>query len=442
MAQPIYDEGFVVKPSSGGAGAGPRWKLFAAGDYGPSSGGNAREGSGESPRSLSGGLADRINKADLAIVNLEAPLRLDDKGIKKVGPSLGTDESALSIMKEAGFSAVGLANNHFMDNGYDSALATQNYCRHLEMETCGFGDNIYEALKPAFFNFLDIRVGVLSLCEMEFGVADTGNPGTAWVSDPLVESVVASTKKEVDVLVVLAHGGIERVPLPPANRKTQLRNIVNWGADIVVGHHPHVPQGWEEYGGGYIFYSLGNFFLDYGKGRKYPKTDWGIALEVEFVSNEIDKICLLPVERANGSVDFMKRESSYAAGWRNYLLRCSEVVSDDSLFYRYWNILAVDLIERKYEPYFSAVFHCPVSERRSRRIRWHLRNLAKELVHLVRNGNRDVKTMDDLVMLNLIRNESARNAIVTGLEERSRGLKKESPAIDEDLRTLMEWTGP
>jgi hypothetical protein len=50
--------------------------------------------------------------------------------------------------------------------------------------------------------------------------------------------------------------------------------------------------------------------------------------------------------------------------------------------------------------------------------------------------------MDDLVMLNLIRNESARNAIVTGLEERSRGLKKESPAIDEDLRTLMEWTGP
>ncbi len=442
MPQSDYDEGFVVIPSSGGAKPGQRWKLFAAGDYGPSSGGNIQESRGKSPNILSSGLVDRINKADLAIVNLEAPLKSEGNGLKKVGPTLGSDERALSIMKEAGFSVVGLANNHFMDNGYDSALATQNYCRHLGMETCGFGDNIQDALKPAFFDIPKIKVGVLSLCEMEFGVADTGNPGTAWVSDPLVESVVVNTKKEVDVLIVLAHGGIERVPLPPASRKIQLRNIVNWGADIVVGHHPHVPQGWEEYEGGYIFYSLGNFFLDYGKGRKYPKTDWGIALEMEFVNNEIDKISLLPVERVSGSVDFMKKESPLAPGWREYLLRCSEVVSDDSLFDRYWNELAVELLEGKYESYFSAIFHCPVNEKISRRILWHLKNLVKESIHLVREGNREVRTMDDLVMLNLIRNESARSAIVTGLEGRSGGLKKESPPIDEDLRMLMEWTGP
>jgi poly-gamma-glutamate synthesis protein (capsule biosynthesis protein) len=217
---------------------------------------------------------------------------------------------------------------------------------------------------------------------------------------------------------------------------------VNHGADIVVGHHPHVPQGWEKYEGGYIFYSLGNFFLDYGEGGKYPKTDWGITLEVEFVNNEVDGICILPIERMNGSVDFMKRESALAAGWRKYLSRCSEVVSDDLLFRRYWNELAVELIKKKYEPYFSAAFFCPVNEKLSRRILWHLKNLVKESGRLVRYGNGEMRTMDDLVMLNLIRNESARGAIVTGLKERSGGLGKENSSPGEDLRGLMEWTGP
>ncbi len=186
-------------------------------------------------------LLRRIRAADLAVVNLESATG-GDKAILKDGPNLLGPSGSAAALKRAGFHLATLANNHVYDYGETGLLETLSHCREAGLEVCGAGRNLEEAMRPWVWEQNGQRIGILNLCDLEEGAADWEKAGTASIHHPHMRDFVREARSSVDVLVLVVHGGREYVPVPPP----YWRNAVlaaGREADLVVGHHPHVPQG-------------------------------------------------------------------------------------------------------------------------------------------------------------------------------------------------------
>lgn len=86
--------------------------------------------------------------------------------------------------------------------------------------------------------------------------------GCAYLDDLKINHIIHEKKEELDYLFILPHAGIEYKDAPIPELIAKYRDYIEWGADAVIASHPHCPQGWEEYKGKPIFYSLGNFFFN------------------------------------------------------------------------------------------------------------------------------------------------------------------------------------
>lgn len=215
------------------------------------------------PADLYGGLVGRIAAADLAIVNLECVLG-GESPVPKDGPNLKGDPDSARALKTAGFDLATLANNHMMDYGSEGLQATLNACHAAGLATVGAGRNENEALEPAYCEVQGLRVGVLNLSDREDGEAGNNTPGVADGFSYAVDQAVQTMRDHSDFCVVIAHGGKEYVPVPSRYWYEQLLRYGLSGADMVVAHHPHVPQGmtWLNAPGRNpvpIIFSTGNF---------------------------------------------------------------------------------------------------------------------------------------------------------------------------------------
>ncbi|MDI6867741.1 CapA family protein [Methanoculleus sp.] len=293
-------------------------------------------------------LVSLIKSADFALVNLEAPTTLSPTKILKSGPSLRMEPSVLPIIKRIGFNGFTLANNHVMDFGEEGLIDTISGARDLGLFTCGAGLNIHDAIQPIVIQRPDgLRIAVFSFCEMEFGVSDESIPGSAWISHPSVLLEVKKYTKTVDCIIVVAHGGLEYTPLPPPERQVQLRQFIDAGADVVVGHHPHVPQGCEKYNGGYIFYSTGNFIFDSRDGLRRPETEWGYMVQLQFDSKGIIGVGLFLTDNEEDTVRLIKDPSQLMAK-NAYLSELSGITQDQDRYKEYWQELAIRLYYSRY----------------------------------------------------------------------------------------------
>lgn len=177
---------------------------------------------------------------DLTIVNFEGTLT--DGGIRenKTYAFKGSPEYT-RVLTEGGVEAVTLANNHSSDYGEVSSNDTK---MHLE----NAGIVWFENLSPAIVEINDIKIGLIGLYDLD---------GSA-------ESVLQKTMEKVkndgaELVVVEVHWGIEKENYPTSRQIALAHTAIDLGADMVMGHHPHVLQGVEEYKGKMIVYSLGNF---------------------------------------------------------------------------------------------------------------------------------------------------------------------------------------
>ena len=119
-----------------------------------------------------------------------------------------------------------------------------------------------------------IKIGFLALCFAAYtgvfdNVTNREGLGCAYINDLKVNHVIMEAKQQVDYLFVLPHDGIEYIEIPMPETIARYRDFIDWGADAVIGTHPHCPQGWEEYKGKPIFYSLGNFLFNSKEGYEY-----------------------------------------------------------------------------------------------------------------------------------------------------------------------------
>lgn len=229
-----------------------------------------------------------IQKADIAFANLEGPI--SDKGEEKGSIySFRMDPAAAAALKGVGFDALSLANNHMGDWGREAFEDTMRRLRRADIVYSGAGWNAAEAHHAATIEKNGVAIGYLAFSDVgpDWMEAEEAYSGIALASVESVKKAVTEAKKLNDIVVTSFHFGDEYQKEPSERQRALARAAIDAGAKIVIGHHPHVIQPIEEYHGGVIAYSLGNFVFDQPFSED---TMEGMMLEVELEGDEIHAI--------------------------------------------------------------------------------------------------------------------------------------------------------
>ncbi len=227
----------------------------------------------------------QIKDADIAFANLEGPVSDQGTDLNNLY-SFRMDPKVLDALKDAGFDALSVANNHIGDWGRSAFADSIARLKEKDLLPIGGDINYAEATKPKIIEKNGLKIGYIGFTDvgpdnMEAGNPPAGGPGILLASDPNFESIVQKASEQVDALVVSFHFGEEYKDT--TERQKQLAHLaIDSGAKIVVGTHPHVAQGVEEYEGGLIMYSLGNFIFDQAFSKD---TMQGLMVEVKIDKN-------------------------------------------------------------------------------------------------------------------------------------------------------------
>lgn len=215
-------------------------------------------------------LSNLIKSSDCSIVNFEVPLNPGVQMKNQYRERFFQNDDAPEFLKDLGFSHFSLANNHAFDWEDAGYMKTKS-----ALGENAFGAGTYdEAYKVKIVEKKGIKIGFLALSFAAYkGVFNDSYEhsglGCAYINDLKVNHVIIESKKHVDYLFILPHDGIEYIDVPLPETIARYRDFIDYGADGVFASHPHCPQGWEEYKGKPIFYSLGNLFFN-----SKPTTDF------------------------------------------------------------------------------------------------------------------------------------------------------------------------
>ena len=239
-------------------------------------------------------VAPFIQSADLAFANLESPI--GDRG--HFINMFQAPPEAIHGLTSAGFDVMSLANNHTLDYHIEGMLETMRLLEVNGIDHVGAGRNIKEARAPLIKEVAGVKVGFLSYTEMWFvharepisWQATQDEPGVAPAKLDYIVEDVTNLRELVDVVIVTVHWGKEYIHEPTLEQHKLARAAVDAGADLVLGHHPHVLQGIEFYNGGVIAYSLGNFVFDLNR----PKTWETMLLEFTLAPTGVLDLKIIP----------------------------------------------------------------------------------------------------------------------------------------------------
>jgi poly-gamma-glutamate capsule biosynthesis protein CapA/YwtB (metallophosphatase superfamily) len=215
------------------------------------------------------GVRDRLRAADLAIGNLESILlergpRADTTNSPVFA---GPQRESLPLLLDAGFDAVGTANNHAWDFGYAGLIENLRWLDSAGLPHAGTGPTVADAWRPVILRRNGWTVALFSITAM-FNYPDLTVIGhaaeccVAWLDTTVAAAAFRHARDSLgaDVVIAYVHQGlVEYRGVPDDASVIFMRALARRGADAVIGHHPHVPQGVEWMGNVPIVYSLGNF---------------------------------------------------------------------------------------------------------------------------------------------------------------------------------------
>ena len=256
-------------------------------------------------------IAEDLKKADLLFGNLEGVI--SDKGYN-VGSkySFRAEPDAINGLVFAGFDIVSLANNHALDYTREALEDCFLKLKEAGIDYVGAGLDEEEAFSPIIKEINNIKVGFLAYTNLGpiTWKATKINSGIAWTDKESIEQIkkdVESAKKEVDILAVSLHAGKEYSLEPDEFQDFFAKAVIDAGADLVIGHHPHVVQPIEKYPSassgqapsassgqaGWIFYSLGNFIFDQDFSEETMRSQ---MIKVLIKNGEIEKVTPIDVK--------------------------------------------------------------------------------------------------------------------------------------------------
>jgi poly-gamma-glutamate synthesis protein (capsule biosynthesis protein) len=202
---------------------------------------------------------------DYTVANLETPVTKRGTPVANKQYVYKSPPEAIPAMKTAGVDLVNLANNHSMDQGAQGLLDTFNALDQNGIAYIGAGPDADRAYAPVMVERNGIRMAFFGFSRVVPEVswyAGKNKPGVAVSYDPTrAAEAIRAAKETADLVIVVAHWGKEKVDYPVDHQTELARAYIDAGADLVVGGHPHVLQGFASYQNKWIAYSLGNFIF-------------------------------------------------------------------------------------------------------------------------------------------------------------------------------------
>ena len=248
------------------------------------------------------GVREALAAGDIVFGNLECTLPGDGSMVPTEPRVISTEEMVRAI-QPAGFHVVSLANNHAFDCFQQGFHRLRGLLDEMGISYFGAGDNLAEAAAPAILEARGIRVAFLGVADERSGArpfATADHWGVAPLDLDRLTGQIRELRGDVHHVIVSPHWGEERFLIPSPEQVEQAHRLIDAGASMVLGHHPHVVQGLELRGGRPIIYSLGNFVaceVPYTNGDavRWNRTErTGCLLTAELTRDGIGNLQQLP----------------------------------------------------------------------------------------------------------------------------------------------------
>ncbi len=236
---------------------------------------------------------------DLLFGNLESPLVSNSNREKQNMRAFAGDPEFAGWLKRAGYDLVSVANNHILEFGEEGLKNTAEILRDIGVQPVGFYDEeagsnlvvIEKNIPPSHISVtsgrgIDSGNVVSTILKIGFAAFNEvhdiriKNCYAQLNTENVKKAISALKKKKVDLICLSFHWGNEYIHYPSWQQIELGRKAIDYGADLIIGHHPHVVQPVERYKHGYIVYSLGNFIFDMNW-AKHVKTGMCLVFEAD-----------------------------------------------------------------------------------------------------------------------------------------------------------------
>jgi poly-gamma-glutamate synthesis protein (capsule biosynthesis protein) len=272
-----------------------------------------------------------IELSDFSLLNLEAPITNTTNSIKKLGSLHKGQPQSVSIIKDTGFNAVCLANNHIMDYGLTGLLDTIQVCHDNSLLIVGAG-NVESYNRPLIVENNHTKICILNYCENEFSSAKLHGYGANPLDIVSNYYDIVKAKQTADIVIVIIHGGREyhHFPLPYFKRICEF--YIDAGADAIVGHHPHYFGGYTYYKGKPIFFSLGNLYMN--SNRNDAKQNISYVLILNFRNQSITHN-IVGIKKDDSLLRLMNMTEQNQLLEQIYSI--NEIINDNEKLVNYWD---------------------------------------------------------------------------------------------------------
>lgn len=244
-----------------------------------------------------------ISGADYSIANLEGPELLEGQ----ISSSPHQRNGTVKYLKAIGFDLMLLANNHIAELGEQGIKNTISQIKQYKLDHIGVGFSLDEVYRPLIKEIEGIRFAMLNVCEAQKGFfwSTKQKYGYAWIGYDNLLIAIHNASQIADYVLVFVHAGLEHQSIPLPEFRSLYKKMCDAGASVVIGAHPHTPQGYEYYGEKLIAYSLGNFYLP-RLNNEWTEEDKSYSLLIDFRVGQ--RISIKPIfhQLNGGVVDLVK----------------------------------------------------------------------------------------------------------------------------------------
>ncbi|MDF3819232.1 CapA family protein [Leptospira sp. 96542] len=236
-----------------------------------------------------------LKQFDFRLLNLETPILKKTPSVDQLKSYVFYGERRdLTVLKLLGIDGVFLGNNHTMDFGEQGLSDSLALLKEHSIPYSGAGMNLEESLSPIVLHKFEREYRI-------FSFSDTGETrlfsgprqaGAAYFRVGTAERLIQKSKPhQTNILSV--HWGVEYDPIPTETQKRAAKYLIGAGYKVIIGHHPHIPQGIEVFPKGVVIYSLGNFL--FGSKNQYLKHNISAVLHFDNVSGNLLCVEVIPI---------------------------------------------------------------------------------------------------------------------------------------------------
>lgn len=276
-----------------------------------------------------------LNKKDILFGNLETVITDSTKPFLEKSVVLRTNQRNIMHLKGAGFNIVNLAHNHILDYGKKGFCDTLSILKINDIRFIGVGESIKEASKPIVFQKNGVKIGFIGFYSGRYN--DLRNEVFIMEMDvQTVKDRIKKIREKADIVVVSLHWGQEHVFYPSPKQQQIARDFIDEEADIILGHHPHVFQGIENYKKGIICYSLGNFNFHHFIADNSFYNDLSVILQVIVDKYGVKKWDLIPVKINENYQPVVIYNEKEKVMFLEHMEMISEKVNEKNISWNFW----------------------------------------------------------------------------------------------------------